>query len=140
VVSMLYLAITLYGFLCCHIFDNSYLHLIHHYFHTIFLVFLLESLCRELVFICLLNLGYPAAMYALYVHNFCFAESIKFKNDNTSKLGICLHRIGGDNGVVSMLHLAATLYSFLCCYDCCYNSDLHLNSPLFSHYFSSFFS
>jgi len=86
----------LYGFLCVMYAAISLIcTLIHHCFQTVFLVYLLESLCRKLVFVCLLNLGYHAAICVLYVHDFCFVGSIKLKNDNTSKLGICLHKIGG---------------------------------------------
>ena len=42
---------------------------------------------------CCLNLGCIAI---LYMHNCCFAGAFKFKQDNTSKPGICLHQIGGD--------------------------------------------
>ena len=69
---------------------------IHHCFHTLFYDFLakkqMQKTCCWLFFIP----GFLVVMYALYVHIFYFAGSIKFKKDNTSKPRICLHQIGGD--------------------------------------------
>ena len=79
-----------------HSFDSHHDSAVNVVTHTGFLFFFFST--HVYAFLCVPHgIGfYPVAMYAWYMHNFCFAGPIKFKHYNTSKPGICLHQIGGD--------------------------------------------